>query len=154
MRVDGKYLAVNGKSNFDGTFTAVTHHDGKFLAVDSFAFIDGNFLAVDGNSDFDGKSPLYRYCPPVRYFFVGKLGDVADHTLLLKGRRYPESRDLRWSNNIILATKTIFEYTAALNSMKDGPMSHGLDCGDGSCIDWHRRHVVRVFSARSSGCLV
>ena len=59
MRVDGKVLAVNGKSNFDGTFTAVTQHDGKFLAV-------------DGNSNFDGKSPLYRDRPPVRYFYVGK----------------------------------------------------------------------------------
>ena len=72
MRVDGKFLAVNGKSNFDGTFTAATQHDGKFLAVDSFPFFDGNFLAVDGNSNFDGKSPLYRDRPPVRYFYVGK----------------------------------------------------------------------------------
>ena len=30
MRVDGKFLAVDGKSIFDGTFTAVTQHDGKF----------------------------------------------------------------------------------------------------------------------------
>ena len=72
MRVDSKFLAVNGKSNFDGTFTAVTQHDGKFLAVDGFPFFDGNFLAVDGNSNFDGKSPLYRDRPPVRYFYVGK----------------------------------------------------------------------------------
>ena len=53
-----------------------------------------------------------------------------------------------------LLQQTIFEYTAALNSMRDGPMGHGFDCGDGSCIDWHQRHVVRVFSALSSGCLV
>ena len=46
--------------------------DGKFLAVDGFPFFDGNFLAVDGNSNFDGKSPLYRDRPPVRYFYVGK----------------------------------------------------------------------------------
>ena len=59
MRVDGKFLAVNGKSIFDGIFTAVTQHDGKFLAV-------------DGNSNLDGKSPLYRDRPPVRYFYVGK----------------------------------------------------------------------------------
>ena len=72
MRVDGKFLAVNGKSNFDGTFTAVTQHEGKFLAVDGFPFFDGKFLAVDGNSNFDGKSPLYRDRPPVRYFYVGK----------------------------------------------------------------------------------
>ena len=72
MRVDGKFLAVNGKSNFDGTFTSVTQHDGKVLAVDGFPFFDGNFLAVDGNSNFDGKSPLYRDRPPVRYFYVGK----------------------------------------------------------------------------------
>ena len=52
MRVDGKFLAVDGKSNSDGTFTAVTQHDGKFLAVDGFPFFDGNFLAIDGNSKF------------------------------------------------------------------------------------------------------
>ena len=73
MRVDGEFLAVDGKSNFDGTFTAVTQHDGKFLAVDGFPFFDGNFLAVDGNSNFDGKSPLHRDRPSVRYFYVGKI---------------------------------------------------------------------------------
>ena len=72
MRVDCKCLAVDGKSNCDGTFTAVTQHDGKFLAVDGFPFFDDNFLAVDGDSNFDGKSPLYRDRPPVRYFYVGK----------------------------------------------------------------------------------
>ena len=51
-------MAVDGKSNFDGIFTAVTQHDGifmavtqhdgKFLAVDGFSFFDGKFLAVDG----------------------------------------------------------------------------------------------------------
>ena len=39
MRVDDKVWAVNGKSNFDGTFTAVTQHDGKFLAVEVFPFL-------------------------------------------------------------------------------------------------------------------
>ena len=72
MRVDVKFSAVNGKSTFDGTFTAVTQHDGKFLAVDGFPFFDGNFLAVGGYSKFDGKSPLYRDRPPVRYFHAGK----------------------------------------------------------------------------------
>ena len=52
MRVDSKFLAVDDKSNFDGTFTAVTQHDGKFLAVDGFPFFDGNFLTVVGNSKF------------------------------------------------------------------------------------------------------
>ena len=52
MRVDGEFLAVDGKSHFDGTFTAVTQHDGKVLAVDGFTFFDGNSLAVDGNSKF------------------------------------------------------------------------------------------------------
>ena len=47
-------MAVDGKSNFDGTFTAVTQHDGKFLAVDGFSFFDDKFLAVDGKSNFDG----------------------------------------------------------------------------------------------------
>ena len=47
--------------------------DGKFLAVDGFPFFDGNSLTVDGNSNFDGKSPLYRDRPPVRYFYVGKI---------------------------------------------------------------------------------
>ena len=59
--------------NFDGTFTAITQHDGKCLAVDGFPLNDGNFLAVDGNSNFDGKSPLYRDRPPVRYIYVGKI---------------------------------------------------------------------------------
>ena len=72
MRVDGKFLAVDGKSNFDGTFTAVTQHDGKLLAVDGFPFYERNFLAVEGNSNFDRKSPLYRDRPPVRYFYVGE----------------------------------------------------------------------------------
>ena len=39
MRVDGKFLAVNGKSNFDGTFTAATQHDGKLPAADGFRFL-------------------------------------------------------------------------------------------------------------------
>ena len=26
-------------------------------------------------------------------------------------------------------------------------MGHGFGCGDGSCIDWHQRHVVCVLSA-------
>ena len=43
MRVDGKFLAVDGKSNFDGTFTAVTQHDGKFLAEDGFPFMTVTF---------------------------------------------------------------------------------------------------------------
>ena len=43
MRVDGKFLAVNGKSIFDGTFAAVTQHDGKFLAVDGFPFLTVTF---------------------------------------------------------------------------------------------------------------
>ena len=42
-------LAVDGKSNFDGIFTAVTQHDGMFLAVDGFSF-----LTVDGNSNYGG----------------------------------------------------------------------------------------------------
>ena len=72
MRVDGKFLAVNGKSIFDGTFAAVTQHDGKFFAVDGFLFFDRNVLAVDGNSTFDGKSPVYRDRPPVRYFLMSE----------------------------------------------------------------------------------
>ena len=51
---DGKFLAIDGKSNFDGICTAVTQHDGKFLAVDGFSFFDGKFLTVDGNSNFGG----------------------------------------------------------------------------------------------------
>ena len=77
MRVDGTFLAVNGKPNIDGTFTAVTQRDGKFLAVDRFPFLDGNFLAVDGNSNFDGKSPLYRDRPPVRYFYAENLPNTS-----------------------------------------------------------------------------
>ena len=71
MCVDGKVLAVNGKSDFDGAFKAVTQQDGNVLAVDGFPLFDGDFLAVDGNSNFDGKSRLYRDRPPFRYFCVG-----------------------------------------------------------------------------------
>ena len=51
---DGNLLGVDGKSKFDGLFTAVTQHDGKVLAVDGFSFFDGKFLAVDGKSNIDG----------------------------------------------------------------------------------------------------
>ena len=44
MRVDDKFLAVNGKSNFDGTVTAETQHDGNVLTVDGFPFFDGCLL--------------------------------------------------------------------------------------------------------------
>ena len=36
---DGNFLAVDGKSNFDGIFTAVTQHDGKLPAADGFRFL-------------------------------------------------------------------------------------------------------------------
>ena len=36
---DGKFLAVDGKSNFDGIFTAVTQHDGRLPAEDGFRFL-------------------------------------------------------------------------------------------------------------------
>ena len=36
---DSKCLAVDGKSNFDGIFTAVTQHDGKLPAADGFRFL-------------------------------------------------------------------------------------------------------------------
>ena len=48
------FLAVDGKSNFDGIFTAVTQHDGKFLAVDDKSIFDGIFTAV---TQHDGKLP-------------------------------------------------------------------------------------------------
>ena len=35
---DGNVLAVDGKSNCDGIFTAVTQHDGKLPAADGFRF--------------------------------------------------------------------------------------------------------------------
>ena len=36
---DGKFLAVDGKSNLDGIFMAVTQHDGKLPAADGFRFL-------------------------------------------------------------------------------------------------------------------
>ena len=36
---DGKFLAVDGKLIFDGIFTAVTQHDGKLPAADGFRFL-------------------------------------------------------------------------------------------------------------------
>ena len=54
VSLDGKFLAVDGKSNFDSIFTAVTQHDGKFLAVDGKSIFDGIFTAV---TQYDGKLP-------------------------------------------------------------------------------------------------
>ena len=86
-------MAVNGKSNFDGTFTAVTQHGGKVLAVDALPFFDGNSLAIDGNSNLDGKSPLYRDRPPVRYFYVGKFTEhLPDFFSNGQNRVHPEAR--------------------------------------------------------------
>ena len=48
------FLAVDGKTSFDGIFTSVTQHDGTFLVVDGFSFFDVKFLAVDGTSNLDG----------------------------------------------------------------------------------------------------
>ena len=47
-------MAVDGKSNFDGIFTAVTQHDGEVLAVDDKSNFDGIFTAV---TQHDGKLP-------------------------------------------------------------------------------------------------
>ena len=44
----------DGKTNFDGIFTAVTQHDGKCLAVDGKSIVDGIFTAV---TQHDGKLP-------------------------------------------------------------------------------------------------
>ena len=49
---DGNFLAVDGKSNLDGIFTAVTQHDGELLAVDGKSNFDGIFMAV---TQHDGK---------------------------------------------------------------------------------------------------
>ena len=45
---DGNVLVVDGKSNFDGIFSAVTQHDGKVLEVDGCSVFDGKVWAVDG----------------------------------------------------------------------------------------------------------
>ena len=39
MVFDDKFLAVEGKSSFDGVFTAVTEHYGKLPAADGFRFL-------------------------------------------------------------------------------------------------------------------
>ena len=73
---------------------------------------------------------------------------LVDRARLLQGRRYPEARDLRWtaeqqygccSSSIItyyLPQQTIFECTrtAALNSMRDGPVGHGFGQSEGLYI--------------------
>lgn len=79
---------------------------------------------------------------------------LADRILLLRCHRYSEARDLRWIKVRMLfkrrhhfVQRMLLEGTAALNSIWDGPMGHGFGYGDANCIDWHQRHVVRVFSA-------
>ena len=67
------FSAVDGKSNFDGIFTPVTQHDGKFLAVDGFSYFDGKFLAVDGKSNFDGIFTAVTRHDGTRYVFGGRL---------------------------------------------------------------------------------
>ena len=51
---DGSGCGGYGNSNYGGNFTAVTQHDGNFLAVDGFSFFDGNEFGGYGNSNYDG----------------------------------------------------------------------------------------------------
>ena len=54
----------------------------------------------------------------------------------------------------LASTDDFLMYRVALNSMRNGPKGHGFASGDGSCIDWCQRHVLRVFfCSLSSGCL-
>ena len=46
-----------------------------------------------------------------------------------------------------LLRQTIYECPAVLNSIRDGPIGHGVGGGDGSCIDWRPRLVDVVFPA-------
>ena len=92
MRVDGKFLAVDGKSNFDGTFTAVTQHDGKFLAVDGFPLFDGNFLAVDGNSKFKFLTVSRPYTGTVHQFGTFMSEKLPNTSLKISPRRNSNSR--------------------------------------------------------------
>ena len=78
--------------------------DGKFLAVDGFPFFDGNFLAVDGNSNFDGKSPLYRDRPPVRYFHVGNITEHLPENKCVSCLRANLSMPSAYCHASILAT--------------------------------------------------
>ena len=79
---------------------------------------------------------------------------LADHILLLQRRRYILNRELCagqsrgvFKQHYHMLQQTIFGCTAVLNSIRGGPMGHGGGCGDGSCIDWRPRRLVRVFPA-------
>ena len=52
---------------------------------------------------------------------------LTDHVPLRQGHRYCEVRDLR-GIHLRLLEQTIFRCTAALNSVRDGPMGHGFYC--------------------------
>ena len=84
---------------------------------------------------------------------------LVDHTLLLKGDRYHEARDLHW---ILVQYRVLFKqqhhlifYVVYISTRFDrgGPMGHSFGCGEGSCFDRHQRHV-RAWSALPSGCPV
>ena len=87
-------MAVDGKSNFDGIFTAVTQHDGifmavtqhdgKFLAVDGFSFFDGKFSAVGGSNFelvFVSRIPQIRLKKSVTEILLRRFCDRNSHTL-------------------------------------------------------------------------
>ena len=68
-------MAVEGKSNFDGIFTAVTQHDGKFLAVDGKSNFDDISTAV---TQQDGTLPAAN----VFVFLAPQVSGLMPHTYL------------------------------------------------------------------------
>ena len=79
---------------------------------------------------------------------------LTGQTPLLEWHRCSEARDLRLikygccsiASSLDLLQQTSFDCTAALSSIRDGPMGHGLGCGDRNFLVWYQRHVVGVFS--------
>ena len=75
---DGNFFAVDGKSIFDGIFTAVTQHDGKFLAVDGKSIFDGIITAL---TQHDRRQTVFVFLAPQVSGFMPNTYLVHEHKL-------------------------------------------------------------------------
>ena len=83
---------------------------------------------------------------------------IADHTLLLQGRRYPEARDLRRTMYGRCSNSAITCYNRRFLNLQQHSIRRGTaawatgstEAMEAVLVDWHQRHVVRVCSALCS----